>query len=111
MQDSSGRQFGSARRLFSIIERRISVFDAMGHSIFYIAGPVWEWTFHVMRDGIPVGVITKKLPDNGMRSFIVKSDIYRIVFPKAASPTEKILLLGALFLLDCSFFQGLRADW
>src|SRR3989338_4369425 len=84
----------------SLFSREMNVFDASGTKMFDIISPCCEcWTFHIEKDGQRVGEIRKKW-SGFLKEAFTDADNFGIELPAAATPQQKAVLLGALFLID-----------
>ncbi len=79
------------------------VLDAGGQVLYGIEGPPSNpETFHIRKGDATVGKFSKR-PTRIAEEGVSSNDHFGIVFPFAADPAEKSVLLGALFLIDLSF--------
>lgn len=105
VMDVAGKPLGTVRKRFTFPHTRYDVFDAHGRTIFEIArGFVKQWTFTVRRDGNDVAVLTKRWSGLG-REMFTDADRLQLQFPEITDPTERKILLGALFLIDFAHFE------
>jgi uncharacterized protein YxjI len=103
--EANGKALGTVRKRFTFPHTRYDVFDPHGRAIFEIArGFVKVWTFTIRRDGQDVAVITKRWSGLG-REMFTDADRFQLQFPEITDPTERKILLGALFLLDFTHFE------
>jgi uncharacterized protein YxjI len=105
VMDATGKPLGTVRKRFTIPHTRYDVFDTRGGRIFEIArGFVKAWTFTIRRDGQDVAVISKRWSGLG-REVFTDADRFQLHFPGISDPTERKILLGALFLIDFAHFE------
>jgi uncharacterized protein YxjI len=105
VMDTDGKRLGTVRKRFTFPHTRYSVVDAGGRKIFDIArGLLKAWTFPVRRDGQDVAVIRKRWSGVG-REMFTDAQHFKIDFPEVIDPTERKILLGALFLIDFKHFE------
>lgn len=53
--------------------------------------------------GKPVGTIKKKC--QGIQELVTDADTFILTFPDNASPEEKLMLIGAVLLLDYRYYE------
>jgi uncharacterized protein YxjI len=105
VMDPGGKPLGRVRKRFTFPHTRYDVSDAHGREIFDIArGLLKAWTFTIRRDGQDVAAITKRWSGLG-REMFTDADRFQLQFPEITDPTERKILLGALFLLDFTHFE------
>ena len=105
VMDANGKPLGTIRKRFTIPHTRYDVFDTRGRRVFEIArGFVKVWTFTIRRDGQDVAVISKRWSGLG-REVFTDADRFQLHFPEISDPTERKILLGALFLIDFAHFE------
>jgi uncharacterized protein YxjI len=105
VMDPTGKRLGTVRKRFTFPHTRYSVVDAHGRKIFDIArGFLKVWTFTVRRDGQDVAVIRKRWSGVG-REMLTDAQHFQLDFADVTDPTERRILLGALFLLDFKHFE------
>jgi len=103
--DAAGRKLGSIEREFSLIVRTYSVRDARGTEIYSISGAFWRpWTFKITRGGQDVAEIKKRWRGL-LREALTDADKFEMTFPAGANPSQKALLMAAMFLIDLSQFE------
>jgi uncharacterized protein YxjI len=103
---SSGAPLGKIKRRFSILRRIYSVLDHHGNEIFELFGPILHpWTFQIKKGGQQLGKITKKW-SGLIKEALTDADNFGITFPKGIDPSQKAILLGAVFLIDFVHFEN-----
>jgi uncharacterized protein YxjI len=103
--DSHGRNLGTVKREFSILNRRFAVVNSTGTELYKIFGPLLHpWTFRVLNRELEVGKIAKKWSGIG-KEFFTSADNFNVAFPPGIEVDHKALLLGALFLIDMLHFE------
>ncbi len=104
--DASGAVLGTVKRRWSWIRRVFDVLDADGAKVFELFGPILHpWTFQIRVDGQSIGKITKKW--SGMlKEAFTKADNFGVTFPRDLDPRAKVILLGAVFLVDFMYFEN-----
>lgn len=100
--DASEDLLGSVQKQGSS-KMHFQVLDTGGQASYDIEGsPEDPEMFHIRKGDATVGKISKR-PTRMAEEGVSRNDHFGIVFPFAADPTEKSVLLGALFLIDLSF--------
>jgi uncharacterized protein YxjI len=103
--DALSKPLGRVRKRFTFPHTRYDVYDARGRPLFEIArGFVKAWTFTIRRDGRDVAVITKRWSGVG-REIFTDADRFQLQFREVTDPTERKILLGALFVIDLTHFE------
>ena len=103
---SNGAPLGKIKRRFALLRRIYSVIDRNGNEIFELFGPLLRpWTFQIKKGGRELGKITKKWSGLAKESF-TDADNFGITFPKGIDPSQKAVLLGAVFLIDFVHFEN-----
>eukprot|EP01105_Mastigella_eilhardi_P019591 TRINITY_DN4626_c0_g1_i2.p1 TRINITY_DN4626_c0_g1~~TRINITY_DN4626_c0_g1_i2.p1 ORF type:complete len:286 (-),score=77.09 TRINITY_DN4626_c0_g1_i2:825-1595(-) len=105
---------GTVEQIFSCCLPVFSVLDASDNEIFRIVGNCCiccNYTLHIYRsnhglvnEDMSIGTILKKWSGMGQELF-TDADNFVIQFPAGATAAERVLLLGALFLVDFMFFE------
>jgi uncharacterized protein YxjI len=104
--NGAGERVGSVERRFAWFRRIYSVRDRHGTEIYDLFGPILHpWTFEIRRAGQGVGKITKKWSGLGKEMF-TDADHFGIEFPPSADGEHKMILLGAVFLVDFVHFEN-----
>jgi uncharacterized protein YxjI len=105
VMDALSKPLGRVRKRFTFPHTRYDVYDGNGRHLFEIArGFVHIWTFTVRRDGQDVAVISKRWSGIG-REVFTDADRFQLQFQQVVDPTERKILLGALFLIDFQHFE------
>ena len=103
--DAAGTLQGTVKRQFSLLRRRFKVFDTAGQEVYELFGPLLHpWTFHIRKDGMEIGKITKKWSGLLTEAF-TDADHFGIVFPETCDLPHRATLLGAVFLIDFAYFE------
>ena len=102
-----GKNIGSIRRRFAILNRLFTVSDASGRELFTIKSPLFKiWTFKVLKDDREVSVIRKKF-SGLLKEAFTDADNFGIEFSDENMNTDsRKLLLGATFLIDFCCFEN-----
>lgn len=104
--DPHGRVVGLIKRRFSIWRRVYTAQDTTGRELFQLFGPMLKpWTFEIMRGGRSHGKITKKW-SGLLKETFSDADNFGITFPKGWDQRARLLLLGAVFLIDFAHFEN-----
>jgi uncharacterized protein YxjI len=104
--DPRGRVLGRIKRRFSILRRIYTVQDTSGRELFQLFGPLLKpWTFEIMRGGRSHGKITKKW-SGLLKEAFSDAENFGITFPKGWDQKARLLLLGAVFLIDFVHFEN-----
>jgi len=103
--DPQGRQLGVIERRFSLLRRVYSVLGSSGEQLFDIFGPMLHpWTFHVRKNGLDCGKITKKW-SGLLKEGLTDADNFGVTFPMEWDIKLKASALGAVFLIDFVHFD------
>ncbi len=104
--DPHGRTLGLIKRRFSILRRIYTVQDTSGRELFQLFGPLLKpWTFEIMKGGRSHGKITKKW-SGLLKEAFSDAENFGITFPKGWDQKARLLLLGAVFLIDFIHFEN-----
>ena len=103
---AEGEPLGTIQRRSGILRRRYQVRDETDGSGLELHGTLLHpWTFQVIRNGEPCGWIRKRW--NGLFAEIATdADRFEVDFPRDWPARHKIVLLGALLLLDAAHFES-----
>lgn len=105
VMETNGKTLGTTRKRFTFPHTRYDVLDPNGRRLFEIGrGILKAWTFPIRRDGEEVGVIRKRWRGIGSEVF-TDADRFQLEFFGIKDPTERKILLGALFLIDFKHFE------
>lgn len=100
--DASEDRLGSVRKKMSS-KTQYQVLTSGGKVLYGIeSSPEAPETFHIRKGDATLGRISKR-PTRIAEEGVSSNDHFGIVFPFAADPVEKGILLGALFLIDLMF--------
>ena len=103
---ADGAPLGTVKRRFSILRRLYSVLDRHGNEIYQLFGPILHpWTFQIQKGGRELGKITKKW-SGLLKESLTDADNFGITFPKGIDLGQKVILLGAVFLIDFVHFEN-----
>jgi len=103
--DGYNQPIGIAKWQFSILRHRYKIFDRYGNEIFNIEGTILKpWTFYIKKDGVEVGIITKRWM-GVFKELFTTSDNFGIQFPVEWSTELKQLFIGIVFLIDFVHFE------
>ncbi len=102
---ANGELMGTVKRQFGILKRRYVIYDAHEREVFTLLGPLLHpWTFKISQNGRELGKITKQW--SGLfKEVFSKADNFGVEFPGDADTTQKVLLMGAVFLIDFVHFE------
>ncbi len=104
--DPHGKVLGLIKRRFSILRRRYTAQDTAGKELFQLFGPLLKpWTFEIMRGGTSHGKITKKW-SGLLKEGFSDADNFGITFPRGWDQKARLILLGAVFLIDFAHFEN-----
>lgn len=104
--DPRGRTLGVIKRRFSFWRRIYTVEDTAGRELFQLFGPLLKpWTFEIMKAGKSHGKITKKW-SGVLKETFSDADNFGLTLPKGWDETARLLLLGAVFLIDFVHFEN-----
>jgi uncharacterized protein YxjI len=103
--DADGRNCGTIKQEFSLVQKIFNVTDAQGQPLYRIVGPFFKpWTFNVHKGETEVGKITKEWSGLGLEMF-TDADNFGVVFPQGADEDHKRLLVAATLLIDLQYFE------
>ncbi len=103
--DEMGACLGRIKQRFSLLTRRLRLFDAEGTLLCELEGPLLHpWTFRIMEKGVKTGLISKKW-SGILKEGFTDADNFRIEFPSDCPPKQRCLLLGAVILIDFIYFE------
>eukprot|EP01105_Mastigella_eilhardi_P026062 TRINITY_DN733_c0_g1_i3.p1 TRINITY_DN733_c0_g1~~TRINITY_DN733_c0_g1_i3.p1 ORF type:complete len:245 (-),score=65.97 TRINITY_DN733_c0_g1_i3:715-1398(-) len=99
---------GSAKQVCSFCVPVFELVDDNGHERYRVIGNCCgfcNYTLHVHApDGSIVGRIMKKW-SGATKEFFTDADNFVVEFPKTATVADRVVLVGALFLIDFLFFE------
>lgn len=103
--DGHGVLIGRVKREFSWLRRIFTVTGPMEEDICQLFGPILKpWTFFIRKGTEETGRIVKRWSGLGKEMF-TSADNFGISYPPEASLKEKAVLLGAVFLIDLTYFE------
>ena len=103
--NATGQPLGYIRRNFSILRRKYSVCDIQGKEICELFGPLLHpWTFEIREGEQVFGKITKKW-SGLLKEGFTDADNFGVTYPADWPDEIKVLLLGAVFLIDFVHFE------
>lgn len=106
IEDFNGRYYGNIKRRFSFVIKDISIETPDRVEVYRIKSSIIHpWTLKIYRNGQEVGEIVKKWSGIGKEIF-TDVDNFSVKFPTGVNIEEKVLLLGAVFLIDLVYFEG-----
>lgn len=104
--DFKGQTIGAIERRFSILRRIYSVLDDSEREVLQLFGPLLHpWTFEIRHNGKEYGKITKKW-SGLLKEGFTDADNFGVTFPEDWDGKLKVLLLGAVFLIDFVHFEN-----
>lgn len=107
---SDGRPLGKIKKRFSVLRRVYSVMDRTGQERFRLTGPLFRpWTFHISYGGRRIGAIRKNW-SGLLKEALTQADDFTVEFPKRLSVAHKLVLMGAVFLIDFVHFERGATD-
>ncbi|XP_021946420.1 phospholipid scramblase 3 isoform X2 [Folsomia candida] len=105
------RKFGYVKKFWCPLLPLFRVYEGEGDSQFAITGPVvtaGASTFTIKKSWTstePLGIIRKEWA--GLcREFTSEYDVFSLKFPPDIDEKMKVILIGALFLIDYKFYEG-----
>jgi hypothetical protein len=119
----NGQRLGSIREPCTCCDIETDVYDANGSFRYQIYGDCCQLGlccgssaiqklsriyFQIRQNGVVVGSI-RKLSSN-IGEFFTKADSYQVVFPSAATPSDKLLLIITALMLDYQNFEKSDRD-
>lgn len=107
IRDGAGREIGSLKRRFAILNRRFELEDSSGKIIAEIHGSkLRPHTFMVYKSGEEIGRVTKKWSGIGKELF-TDADTFQVqVNTSKADKDFPILILATAIAIDLDFFEG-----
>ncbi len=100
-----GKSLGSIKQNFTMFYKKFTLDDLNPETDIKIIGPMLRpWTFKIKDQGEEVGKITKKWSGLGKEMF-TDADNFGIEFGDYIKGLPRILLLGAVFLIDYLYFE------
>lgn len=114
VQDSKGSPLGSIRRRFHLIRENYDVLDPRGRVVLEIRGPLFfipftDAVFRFLRRGEEVGRMTKRWR-GVLREAYTDADAFHASLSRGLSLQEKVLLFGAVVLIDFGHFENNRGS-
>ena len=107
IRDGSGREIGSLRRRFAILNRRFELEDSTGKLIAEIRGSLLRpHTFMIYKSGEEIGRVTKKWSGIGKEVF-TDADTFRLQIDTSKADGDfAMLMLASALAVDLDFFEG-----
>jgi len=103
--DERDQLIGRIKRCFSLLRRIYTIYNASGHEIIQLFGPILHpWTFEIRTNEQIVGKITKEWSGLAKEVFTA-ADNFGVLFPRQWDLSYKSLMLGAVFLIDFVHFE------
>jgi len=104
--DAHGQSLGVIERRFALLRRIYSVTGPSGTEIYQLYGPILHpWTFHIKKDDVEYGQITKKW-SGLLKEGFTDADNFGVLFRREWDVKLKALFLGAVFLIDFAHFEN-----
>lgn len=102
---ADGTLMGSVERRWAWVRRIYSVYDASGHEIARLFGPILRpWTFEVQVDGQERGLVQKRW--SGFTSeFLTDADNFAVDMARIDDPTLRALCFASTVLIDIVHFE------
>jgi hypothetical protein len=105
VSDIRGRRLGRIERGFRLLRNYYRIESPSGRTLFELTGPPFlPWTFKILRNGEECGELNKKWGGLG-REMYSDADKFGLRLPTNCSANQKLLLLGAVFLIDFVHFE------
>ena len=106
VQDGTGREVGSLRRRFTILNRQFALEDSTGEMLAEIRGPLLRPnTFMVYKQGDEIGRVTKQWTGIG-REVFTDADTFRVQLDTSrANQDFALLVLASALAIDLDFFE------
>jgi hypothetical protein len=105
VSDDAGTRLGSVVRRFAWFGNLFDVLSPTGELRYQLRAGWWlPVNFDIIKDGEPDGMISKQFA-GVVQEMFTDADRFSVVFPERATAAEKAVLLGAVFLLDFTFFE------
>jgi Zn-finger nucleic acid-binding protein len=110
VKDPQGRALGSVRRRFHILRENYEVRDRLGRLLLEIKGPLFflpfvDAKFRFLRQGQEVGQMTKRWR-GVVREHFTDADVFLASLSRHLSLKEKVLLFGAVVLIDFGHYEN-----
>jgi uncharacterized protein YxjI len=107
VRDGSGREIGSLRRRFSVLNRRFELEDSRGALLAEIRGPrLRPNTFMVYKQGEEIGRVTKQWSGIGKEVF-TDADTFRVQIDTGRADRDfSLLMLASALAIDLDFFES-----
>ena len=107
--DAEGNFIGNVIRRFNLFRTNYDINDANGITVMKIKGPFFFWpfmdaVFRIFKNEEEIGSVTKKWKGI-LREHFTDSDSFHSGFHRNLPMVEKILLFGAIFLIDFVSFE------
>jgi Zn-finger nucleic acid-binding protein/uncharacterized protein YxjI len=112
MSTTDGRRVGTIRRTFHLFRATYTVMDAQRRVIMTIRGPFFyspfvDRVFRIFRGKKEIGDISKKWRAT-LTEYFTDADTFNARIDRGLPVTEKMLLFGAVFLIDFVSFENNR---
>ena len=105
-----GKPIGKIKKKFARLSRVYSVMTSSGNEKFTITGPLLKpWTFYINYQGRRIGSI-KKNWSGLLKEALTQADNFTVEFPRQIHVGHKMLILGAVFLIDFVHFEKGPSD-
>ena len=106
VNDGTGREVGSLRRRFTILNRQFKLEDSTGATLAEIRGPLLRPnTFMVYKQGEEIGRVTKQWSGIG-REIFTDADTFRVQLDTSrANQDFALLMLASALAIDLDFFE------
>ena len=112
--DPDGRFLGCVKRRFHFLRTNFDINDANGTTVIKIKGPLFflpfrDAVFRFLKNEQEIGSVSKKWKGL-LREHFTDSDSFHSSFDRTLPIAEKILLFGAIFLIDFVRFENNQSD-
>lgn len=112
--DPDGNLIGNVVRRFHFIRTNYDINDAHGVTVMKIKGPFFIWpfmdaVFRIFKNEEEIGNVTKKWKGI-LREHFTDSDSFHSGFHRNLPMADKILLFGAIFLIDFVSYENNQSD-
>ena len=107
VNDGTGREVGSLRRRFTILNRQFKLEDSTGTTLAEMRGPLLRPnTFMVYKQGEEIGRVTKQWSGIGKEVF-TDADTFRVQIDTGRSDRDfSLLMLASALAIDLDFFES-----
>ena len=106
VKDGAGREVGSLRRRFTILNRQFELEDSTGAMLAEMRGPLLRPnTFMVYKQGEEIGRVTKQWSGIGREAFTDADTFHVQLDTSRANRDFALLILASALAIDLDFFE------